>query len=598
MRTDCVVDCHHSLGPSPNSGFWGKLSSDSPERLEANKPVVDFLDCQVLFHGYISNRNDLRELCPEQFGSIVSSDAQLLAVGYRHWGLDLQRRVHGEYCGLILDKTSKTALLTHDALALRPLFYAVRHGALHAASHLEELTSRLGLTELCEEYIADFLTLSRHYGKKTVFQDCNRLEPGYSLIWQNGSIRKARTWDLNEAEDCVLKSSQEYKERFCQLINNAIKGASGRKTWAELSGGLDSSSIVCLADGLGLSGFETISIVYSRSESADESDWMREVLNGRNIPWNTLDEDVHAPFSGDPDRFIPTPHQGMLSWSLLKEYESLINRNDVDVVLSGMGGDQILYGGAPRPNGLADDIRRLRLFSAIRSVRQWSSASRRSDRFILGEYGLLPLKNYFLGNRISETKTQESYCPWINKTFAQRFGIDNRVTRGIRPKARSVGCQDFLEDLYVLSSNSEQHWNQIVRGFEMRFPLLYLPLVEFMSALPLAYKCQPGENRVLQRRSLANVLPERILTRKDKKGPDQAFFDSLSRNPEFVKRLTNSPEIVQRGFVDSVAWNEAVRKATVGVVPRFSAFFASVALEIWLQQWRQEGPNWKRARSS
>ena len=105
-----------------------------------------------------------------------------------------------------------------------------------------------------------------------------------------------------------------------------------------------------------------------------------------------------------------------------------------------------------------------------------------------------------------------------------------------------------------------------------------------MYALPSEQRTRPGLDRVLQRRALEPYLPAKTFTRARKKGPDESFFEGLRKNREMYSLLTEKPHIVERGYVDSAGWRNAVSTARFGRVPSIPCFLSACSLEIWLRQ--------------
>ncbi|HVQ14285.1 MAG TPA: hypothetical protein VMS40_11870, partial [Vicinamibacterales bacterium] len=155
----------------------------SPLRFEADTGVVRDGERACVFRGYLADRSAVRAVCG--LGT-SATDARLFLAAFEKWGVSLQRHVTGEYCGVIVDEVAGTAVLTVDAFNLRPLFYAQRRGRLHVASHLDALVGAIGATELCDEFVADHLTMSRHFGDRTIFSEIRRLEPGRPLEIREG----------------------------------------------------------------------------------------------------------------------------------------------------------------------------------------------------------------------------------------------------------------------------------------------------------------------------------------------------------------------------------------------------------------------------
>jgi asparagine synthetase B (glutamine-hydrolysing) len=187
----------------------------------------------------------------------------------------------------------------------------------------------------------------------------------------------------------------EYGENFRSLLADGIRTAStlSQKTWAELSGGLDSSSVVSMAARTARTDLEVISFGYSRSTTADECSFAEEVALAFALPWRVLDGHAGRPFSQLPDRSLPQPAMVSIFWPLYRQYEDLIRSHSVDVVLSGYGGDQVLLGDSINPVYIADWVSHLRVREAWRELRQWQDAApgKRPLRYFLAKCVLGPI---------------------------------------------------------------------------------------------------------------------------------------------------------------------------------------------------------------
>jgi hypothetical protein len=111
--------------------------------------------------------------------------------------------------------------------------------------------------------------------------------------------------------------------------------------------------------------------------------------------------------------------------------------------------------------------------------------------------------------------------------------------------------------------------------------LLYLPLVQFMGALPWPQKMDPGAERELQRRALSGILPERTRLRRGKRGPAEAIFGGLEGSRAWVELLTARSALVERGYVDAPGWRDAVGRARAGGGTAVAGFLQACALEAW-----------------
>jgi hypothetical protein len=104
-----------------------------------------------------------------------------------------------------------------------------------------------------------------------------------------------------------------------------------------------------------------------------------------------------------------------------------------------------------------------------------------------------------------------------------------------------------------------------------------------MLAVPWTQKLRPNQDRWLQRDALRGILPEKTRQRRGKSGADQAFFDGLNRNPDWVDFLTTRCHLVERGYLDADQWRLAVMRARHGISACFPYFLTACILETWFK---------------
>jgi asparagine synthase (glutamine-hydrolysing) len=567
-------------------GLLAWITGTHPPKFGASSLPETHYACQVLCRGYIAQRKDLATDLLGAADASTASDAQVFAAAYRRWGAALQEHVLGEYCVAVFDERRQCLFAASDALGLRPLFYTTSGERFALASHLDALAEWTGDREVDEEYVGDFLAWGQHFGCRTIFRGIRRLAGGHSLRWTAGGLAEFRTWSLEKVQPVRYRTETEYDEHFRELLSQGIRSASGEKTWAELSGGLDSSSVICTAVEAGVADLQAVSFVYPQSRTADEREWMEAVISKYSLPWHVLDGDAAQPFSAVTDRFVPEPSRAIIVWRLFREYEKLIEHHGVNVVLSGLGGDHVLFGDAPPPVHIADHFFHFDVRGALRELGRWQRRDprQRSFAYWLIKCGARPLMRYILGHSIHYDRQSLGVCPWLDRGFVDRLHLSVARVPSPTPKMPSIDGQYFYELVSRISLSAGQFWNQLVRTFAICYPLLYRPLVEFMYALPSDQQIRPGLDRVLQRRALQRFLPAKTFTRANKKGPDESFFEGLRKNREMYSLLTERPHIVERGYVDGAGWRNAVSTARFGRVPSIPCFLSACSLEIWLRQ--------------
>lgn len=568
-------------------------ASAAPQRaLHSRTAPFKYAGCEILYRGFIANPAFILAEARRRGELPTGTDtAEMFALAYRWWGQDLPRHVLGEYALAVYDGNAGSVLLTHDELGLIPLFYSVRRDELIFATYLEDLLQETGIETLDEDYLADYLTRGMYIGARTPFAHIRRVAAGESVIWNDGQLRKHACWTLSEVQPLHYRDAREYEERCAELIEEAVASAlpAQGKVWCELSGGLDSSTVLSVAARAAPTRVEAVSFVYSRSYLADEQPWMRAVLDQHSVPWHRIDIDAVPPFSAIPSRFVAEPGDRLFKQTASHLYEDHVRRHGVAVVLTGQGGDAVLLGDQPGPYFLADLLRMgqfLRLSRELRELLEHSRAKRSMTYWGL-HYALLPLLRHRRAQLVDGYFHRTPLPSWLADDFAASMNLSRRARASYLPRIRSIDNTAMLERVLAVTEclTKHGHYNNNSH-IQFRHPLLYRPLLEFMLAAPSAHRYHAAGDRILQRRAMVGIVPEQTLQRRDKGSPSQAFYEGLEASPEWQDLLTLRPHIVARGYADLPRWRDTVQQACLGRTVGFGAFAASVNLEAWLGQLR------------
>lgn len=570
------------------SRFAGRVARTPQAALTAQPAPLLRDGLQVLLRGFIGNRQTLlREGRALGLIGEHEDDAALCAVAYRRWGADLNAHVLGEYAVALFDPAAQTLLLTRDGLGLQPLFYSGDGERLAFASHLDALLTIVEPGALDTRYLGEHLTFAPHAFDRTPFVNIAKLIPGHSLRWTPGRLEQIRSWRLSQAPDVPDATDREHEARFRELLAEGLRQcipATGR-TWSELSGGQDSSSIVCAAADAGITGLETLSFVFPHCPEADETPYIEAVTARTGYPAHRLDIQRTPPFARVPTTFHGEPNLVLPYTAFIERYEDLMREHDVQVMLSGNGGDHVMIGDGLFPLDLADHLQRGDGRALWQGLKDWQAHAehRRSLRFLFGHYAWTPAWRHWRRQPVSPRFTIP-VPEWIAPDFLRRFRAAAADARCEPPDhGSSPSRQYFIERVHDFSALISQNAHQAVRGFEFRYPLMYRPLVEFLYALPWRQKLRPDGDRHLQRRAMHALLPAEVRDRVDKAVMTRPVLEGFRRSPAWFDLLTRQPQLIEHGLVDAARWQDAVRRARLGQIEGVSLFLAAAALEAWLQ---------------
>ena len=564
--------------PDGTRGFCGILGCDG--QFIAGPPGEGHAGCRVLVSGYLADRSELRRRLGLD-SATNPGDGVLLAAAFRCWGRDLSAHVLGEYAAVIYDSKARTALLTHDSLGLAALFYSVRRDALFFATNLSDLVDEAACQEFDNEYFADYLALGFVVTDRTPYSSIHRLLPGRSLCWCEGKLTELKTWDLADVPAIRCRSNEEYEERFRVLLEAGVRSAvdTSASVWVSLSGGLDSSTVACVAARLGrvLPAFSVVSPAWP---DTDEVKWMRAVVEAYDLPWHPVDVETVLPFSKLPRHFLAEPTEMVVDEGLLSSQNELLGCGTV--LLNGNGGDMV-FAGFPGaiPVHLADPLFELRPLDALRGAREWMRGARekRSHGFWLLR-GLVEPAVCHLAGRHLQGADRLPLPPWLRRSYADSMRLQERSRRRRAPRCQQPGRQALWDAIWACSVSEAPYPEQSYTG---RRPLMYRPLVEFMCGIPWEQKLRPRCDRYLQRRALKAILPEIVRRRAWKPTGTCALVEGLNRSPEWQEFLNDRPAMADRGLADAEAWRQAVRQAAAGQTHGDKFFLAGVAIEAWLK---------------
>lgn len=570
------------MRPAGGPGFAGRLTAAG--RLATSRGAAERRSgCEVLLHGSISGTRALgREL---GLPSSVRADShQLVVSAYRKWGDRFPGHVLGEYAAFIRDPESGSAVLTHDALGMAPVFYAAADETLAFSTEILDLLDQSRARDIDQEFLADFLTTGQISSARTPYRGIKRLLPGTAIVRAGGRITSRPTWRLSDVPPLSCPES-DYHERFRELLAEAVRESvhPTGPTWVSLSGGLDSSSIACMAAARGIS-LGALSFVNPSQPEIDERRWMRAVLDRYPSPWHPIDAETLLPFSGSPEQILDEPSSSAIFVERRRAINTLLASHGVERLLTGLGGDAVLCASPGRvPAHLSDALFSARPADAFRDVAEWKAGSpdQRSWSYWLLR-GLLAPAATHLFRRSILTTPRHPLPPWLDRDFASRMRIGARAGRPLAPRCPRPSEQDLADALWINAlATSSVPARQ--RSYEIRSPLPYRPLVEFMYAVPWHQKLRPKCDRFLQRRALKGILPELVRRRAGKAGGSWEMVEGLRRSPRWVECPCDSPKIASLGIADRERWRQAVAQAAVGQTHGDVFFLAGVAVELWLK---------------
>jgi asparagine synthase (glutamine-hydrolysing) len=492
----------------------------------------------ITYNGEVYNHVELRaELASlgHQFSS--SSDTEVILAAYAQWGPECLNRFNGMWGLAILDRSAGTLFLARDRFGIKPLYYRLVKGRFAFASEIKAFTALKDWDPgVNRGQLMDFLVWGViDHTEETMFSGVRQLAAGHYLVLEttafgrhpaNGldvaGLKPTRWYDLPPATARAPKAPAE-ELRF--LLQDAVRLRlrADVTVGSCLSGGLDSSAIVCLMSGLlaeaGVSG--TMKTFTSRSPDPqfDESEYASAVIAASGAQGSFVTPSAEV-LMQDLDRLIwhqDTPiitGSTIAQWMIFQE----ARKNGVIVMLDGQGADEILCGyrgffGAYLAT-LAGNGHFLQWAREVGALRRESAFPPIRSLGYTAAY-LWPGLLRWLG---SFDKRAYSERGWISPAHQKAFEAD--------PVAAMGGRSSVVRDMsaaQVRSTNLPMllHWedrNSMAFSVEARVPFLDYRVVELCLRIPDAEKLGGGVAKAVIRKSMQGIVPEKILRRRDKMG--------------------------------------------------------------------------------
>ena len=503
---------HHALDTTPEA------------RLE-RQPLVDPGSGAVLVvDGRVDNREELHRSLADglPLPPAATTDADLVLAALVRWGVAGLDRLCGDFAGVFWMPATRTALCFRDHLGVRPLAYAVRGREVVVASTLVSVAAGSGTApELNRELARDLLewTFDRWHDE-TALAGVRRVPAGHVLVVTPGGVRVERYWRPAAIDGRVL-SPGECVEQFRELFTEAVRcrlRADGRVGIA-MSGGLDSSSVACVAHDLAGRGSATHASLYTRVydetfPGADERDYQQAVaaacpgfafvaLDGRGR-WSVVDAD------GDGER----PHEEIRPDPMLGNNLELLRRvrhDSARVLLTGLGGDEVLNADAYHapelllgcgPRRVAEELQHFRRATGGSHVDLAVKAAREGAFAVLGPRQIVALRRLLPSRRRSR---------WLHPVPTAALGGRARTTWPRRPRWRVVRQVTSPWRSALLASND---LTAADCGVEMRHPFFDRRLVEWSVRAPAGLWYRDGVVKAPLRQAMRGVLPESVRNRR------------------------------------------------------------------------------------
>lgn len=592
MRLAQATKCHAPDGTAirtkRNVGMGFQPRRTHERSTLENEPLCDAQGNMLAFDGRIDNHADLADLLGLDQGD--RSDSRIVLDAFGLWGAECFSRFVGDWAIALWSYSDRSLYLARDHAGARTLYFFSDGDTLIWSTYLDTFFAHRATYPLSPEFAFSYLGGHPIPGL-TPYAGIRAVPPASYICFHGNEVSYRSHWSPLLPQTILYRTDREYEDHFRRLFAQAV----ARRTLyhaspivAELSGGMDSSSIVCIADEVrqktasGNNPLETISYYDDAEPNWNERPYFSMVEAQRNRTG------LHVGISFASRAFEPVPSaMGIYRWPgatrATAEHDRLVAAmlapGGYRSILSGIGGDELL-GGVPFPlPELADHVAAGRLVHWLNRSLKWCLRDRTPLVFMLRD-SLLFMANAYRG------KESDPYGipPWVSLANGHLRPDDpfSSLSAGERLRSRPSALTNCFTWSSILETLSNRCHPPSTR-FEYLYPYLDRDLVEFLLRLPREQLVEPGRRRALMRRALRGIVPTEILERRRKAYAIRGPLYSLQQAPDHLHELFADSHLAEIGVVDPAALLRSLNDLASGVnLQWWPSLVRAVLLELWL----------------
>lgn len=540
------------------------------------QPMVS--DCEqfiISYNGEVYNYKELREelsIIGHYFKS--KSDTEVILAAWKEWGIEALRRFKGMFAMAILDRSKERIYLARDFFGIKPAYFCKWENGWGFGSTINSLKMLNGVSrEKCPQNVYEYLRFGiSDRDKQTLYKDIFQVLPGTVIEFNIKSlelIKEHKFWQLAPVidtkisfEDAVIKT----RELFLQSVKLHMR--SDVPVGAALSGGIDSSAIVCAIRHLYPENEIHAFTFVSEDEKKSEEKWADIVVDHTSAIAHKI-KPKSSDLLNEIDSLSEAQEEPYGSTSIFAQYKvyEAAKQNGIKVMLDGQGADELL-GGYTYFQG----ARLATLMSSGQFYATWkflTDSKALDDRnlwlliklagpYLLPE-SLIPLLRKMVGKSLTPKWINQH---WMNKNKVKsRTGAIKRLNNlGYLTSHLVDSTKQFANLLRYADRNSMYH------SIESRVPFLLPELAEFLISLPEHFLInERGITKYVFREAMRGIVPDPILDRQDKIGfevSQNMWFEELEKwvkgilDNNIKNDIINVPII--KGELDKITSGEIV----------------------------------------
>ncbi len=544
----------------------------------------------ITYNGEVYNYIELAQELKAR-GHVFKSvtDTEVIIHAYEEYGEECLQKFNGMFAFAIWDDKKKKLFCARDRFGVKPFYYYSGGRSFHFASEIKAIITDSTIERKPNDRIIyDYLAYGLlDHTEDTFFEGIKSLLPAHYLVIENSEIKIRRYWDLDPTKVKNKVDDEECASKFYELFRDSVRLRlrSDVPVGTCLSGGLDSSSIVCVANDLlkecrAELKQRTFSSCFDHKKY-DERVFIESVLKKTGAEMNYTFPKGEDLFDLTQD-IIWYQEEPFVSTSIFAQWHvmNLAKERGVKVLLDGQGADELLAGyHFYYYSFFADLIKTLSFTNIIKEIIFYSNHHSYSKLNALG-IAVFYLSPNSLKNKIKHIIGKKS---WLKSEFIR---ANNKNERAISKYKSHLN--NHLYQVLAMGLPSLLHYedrNSMAFSIESRVPFLDYRLVEFMFSLPNNQKINNGITKVVLRNAMKGILPEKVRNRMDKMGfvtPEDIWFRTCAKHE--IIEIIGSDRFSKRKYFNVPEIKKEFEAHCKGKKNISSTIWRWINLELWFRK--------------
>ncbi len=575
-----------------------RLAMRAEER-EHTQPVwLPDRSCAIVADARLYNREELlSDMAGANRIAGPASDAALLLAGYERWGVEVLQRLNGDFAFAIWDSSKQQIFAARDPFGAKPFVFWSGSDTFRFGSEPKQLLifPEVPVEPESQTVVEHLLDLPKAR-ELTFFRGVHRLRAAHFLVASADGIAQRTYWHPESLGLLELSSEEEAFDRFRALFKQSIASRLGTdgSVGAQLSGGLDSSSVAAMAAeiygdaGEDLPQLETISETYA-SFPCDETPYIETMAEWLPFPSRRIDcSEFDFASSIETEVWNEDGPTAELTPDRTRSNSEVLSSFDARILMTGYGGDELTWD----PEWAPDLLKQGRVLSALEQSWQLSR---------LPEEDALPsiLKRAIVQS-IPESLRASLAAIRPRRTLEWPVHLQPDLLRPIGDveeplESRNTSFSSAQRTVLRWLTDPLLYWNlerleqrYAFWGVEMRHPFFDRGLAELVLTTPFERRVAPPSRRkALLQEAMQGILPPEILRRRSQVVFDSYFQEAWRQwQPRLRAVIHSSDAWLSEPYTDRetvLSWLESPARDETMPMRVLSQVWAALGLEVWLR---------------